>query len=163
MYRSVKEMVDSVLSLKEVREVIEVLSLLEASGLEQAAVASGYTRGLLTEIQPSDIDISYVGDIHYKKAQEILRLVIKKIGYEDRDWDIDGIWNVTMAYKGFNTVEQNYLAYYVDSIDSVYLRSDGALIDPTGYGFNDALTKTLRMNAIINNGHQYDNTEIVYL
>jgi tRNA nucleotidyltransferase/poly(A) polymerase len=40
----------------------------------------------------------------------------------------------------------NFLLYYLNSIDSVYLTGDGKLHDPTGFGFEDAQTKTLRIN-----------------
>ena len=163
MYKSINDLINSVEKLQEVEEVTQVLKLLEQAGLKQASVASGWTRGFIAEAKPSDIDIAYVGDVHYEKAQIILKDIIRSLGYENKNWDVDGIWNVSMAYKDVDTVEKNYLIYYVDSIDTVYLRADGKLIDPTGYGFKDALNKILRMNDFTKNGYNYPNKDIVYL
>lgn len=60
-------------------------------------------------------------------------------------WDVDGIWNAELAYGVHHTAD-NFRLYYLNSIDSVYLASDGHFHDPTGFGIHDAVTKTLRMN-----------------
>lgn len=117
---------------KEIKDVANVLADLEQGGLKQACVASGYTRGWLTDTKPSDIDIAYVGDIHFEQAQELLRNSISRRGLEDLDWDLNGIWNAELAYPEITITERHYLIHYVCSIDTVYLASDGKLYDPTG-------------------------------
>lgn len=131
--------------LPVVQEAVSVLSALEQHGLVEPAIASGWTRAMLTDTTTSDIDVAYVGEVHYEDAQDILRSVLDELGIDPEPWDIEGIWNAQMSYGVEHTVD-NYLRYYVDSIDSVYLASDGKLYDPTGYGFSDAETRTLRIN-----------------
>ena len=130
----------------EVREATLVLAELEASGLAEPAIASGWTRSLLTGTSTPDIDVSYVGNVHFEQAQVILINALKRIRPSNINmWDVKGIWNAQTAYGVTHTVD-NFLIYYVDSIDSVYLASDGRPHDPTGFGFEDANTKTLRIN-----------------
>lgn len=128
-----------------VREATAVLNGLEERGLIEPAIASGWTRALLTDSNFSDIDVAYVGRVHYKEAQEHLRTVLAELGIDHEPWDIEGIWNAQMSYGVEHTID-NYLLYYVDSIDSVYLATDGKLHDPTGYGFSDAEARILRIN-----------------
>lgn len=72
--------------------------------------------------------------------------VLETVNPANKDtWDIEGIWNAQVAYGVTHTVD-NFLLYYLNSIDSVYLASDGKLHDPTGKGFDDAKTLTLRIN-----------------
>jgi hypothetical protein len=130
----------------EVKRAALVLAKLEQGGLVEPAIASGWTRSLLTNTTSPDIDVSYVGPVHYKQAQPILGEALRNIDPENAAiWDVGGIWNAQMAYGVTRTVD-NFLLYYVDSIDSVYLASDGLLHDPTGHGFADAATRTLRVN-----------------
>lgn len=132
--------------LPEVIEAVMVLHYLENHGIKEAAIASGWTRSLLGAGTTSDIDVSYVGDMHYEDAQAILRNALDEINPSNKaTWDVKGIWNAQMAY-GVERVVDNFLLYYLNSIDSVYLASDGTLHDPTGFGFDDARTKTLRIN-----------------
>lgn len=131
--------------LPEVREAARVLHSLEGVGLVEPAIASGWTRAMLTETSSSDIDVACVGPVHYEKAQQHLRAVLEELGVDPNPWDINGIWNAQMSYGVERTVD-NYLLYYVDSIDSVYLASDGKLHDPTGFGFQDAKARLLRLN-----------------
>jgi hypothetical protein len=138
--------IDAIETLPEFAQAAEVLRALEAHGIEEAAIAAGWTRSLLTGGTTSDIDVSYVGDIHYEEAQKILAQVLHDINPSNKDmWDVNGIWNAQIAYGVEHTVD-NFLLYYLNSIDSVYLASDGKLHDPTGFGFKDAQTKTLRIN-----------------
>lgn len=130
----------------EVIEAAEVLRNLEEHGIKEAAIAAGWTRSLLTDSPTNDIDVSYVGDVHYEQAQEILAQTLDEVNPVNREmWDVKGIWNAQIAYGVQHTVD-NFLLYYLNSIDSVYLASDGKLHDPTGFGFDDAQTKTLRIN-----------------
>jgi hypothetical protein len=132
-------------ALPAVQEAAAVLVGLEKRGLVEPAVASGWTRAMLTDTTSRDIDVAYVGDIHYEEAQQYLREVLTELGVDPEPWDIDGIWNAQMSYGVEHTVD-NYLLYYVDSIDTVYLASDGKLHDPTGNGFSDAEARILRIN-----------------
>lgn len=131
--------------LPEVIEATSVLMSLEGKGLVEPAIASGWTRARLTDSTSNDIDVSYVGSIHYEEAQQLLRESLDELCYDPAPWDIDGIWNAQLAYGVEHTVE-NFLIYYVDSIDSVYLATDGRLHDPTGFGFQDAEARLLRIN-----------------
>mgnify|MGYP000872164219 FL=1 len=138
--------VEELENLPEVVETATVLRYLENHGVKEAAIAGGWTRSLLGAGATSDIDVSYVGDIHYEDAQAILRKALKEINPSNiAVWDVKGIWNAQIAY-GVEHVVDNYLLYYLNSIDSVYLASDGKLHDPTGFGFDDARTKILRIN-----------------
>ncbi len=147
--------------LDVIKEATLVLAELEANGLLEPAIASGWTRSLLTDTTTPDIDVSYVGDTHYQQAQHILLHILDKIRPSNAAmWDVKGIWNAQLAYGLTHTVD-NFLMYYVDSIDSVYLASDGKLHDPTGYGFKDAQTKTLRINMYdINRGLLADHEDV---
>lgn len=132
--------------LPEVIEAAAVLRRLENYGIKEPAIAAGWTRSLLTDGTTNDIDVSYVGAVHYEDAQAILTQVLSDSEVSNRGmWDVKGIWNAQLAYGVEHTVD-NFLLYYLNSIDSVYLASDGKLHDPTGYGFSDAQTKTLRVN-----------------
>lgn len=133
-------------NMQDVRDAATVLQALESHGINEAAIAAGWTRSLLTGGATNDIDVSYVGDIHYEDAQDILRQALDDVSPANRDmWDVKGIWNAQQAYGVEHTVD-NFLLYYLNSIDSVYLASDGKLHDPTGHGFEDAQTRTLRIN-----------------
>jgi hypothetical protein len=132
-------------ALPEVIEATRVLQRLEARGLVEPVIASGWTRAKLTGGHTKDIDVSYVGPVHYKEAQVMLREVLDEFGYDPAPWDIDGIWNAEMSYGVTHSVD-NLLLYYVDSVDSIYLASDGRLHDPTGFGFADVQAKILRVN-----------------
>jgi hypothetical protein len=131
--------------LAEVKEAVQVLKGLEKRGLQQPAIAGGWIRSFLTDLPPSDIDVLYVGPVHYHEAQDRLSDILAKLSINPIDWDIKGIWNAELAWQ-LSSVNQSILIYYVSSIDSVYLTSDGKLHDPTGHGYADALTKTLRIN-----------------
>ncbi len=133
-------------NLPQVKEAAEVLRFLERHGISEPAIAAGWTRSLLTGSTTSDIDVSYVGNVHYKEAQTILGQALDEVNPTNRAmWDVKGIWNAQLAYGVTHTVD-NFLLYYLNSIDSVYLASDGRLHDPTGFGFEDAQTKILRIN-----------------
>ncbi len=138
--------INEIENLPEVQASAQVLSELESQGIKEASIAAGWTRTLIAGGSTSDIDVSYVGTIHYEDAQAILAHVLDNVNPPNREmWDIKGIWNAEIAYGVKHTVD-NFLLYYLNSIDSVYLASDGKLHDPTGYGFQDAQTKTLRIN-----------------
>lgn len=130
----------------EVKSATQVLKLLEGRGIKEPAIAAGWTRSLISGGSTADIDVSYVGGIHFEDARIILEEVLDEINPENKAmWDTKGIWNAEIAYGVKHTVD-NFLLYYLNSIDSVYLASDEKLHDPTGYGFEDAETKTLRIN-----------------
>ncbi|MFZ2544424.1 MAG: hypothetical protein WAW80_00370 [Candidatus Saccharimonadales bacterium] len=132
--------------LPEVKQAAEVLHVLETKGINESAIAAGWTRSLLTGGSTNDIDVSYVGEVHYEQARAILEETLETVNPVNKDmWDVKGVWNAQLAYGVEHTVD-NFLLYYLNSIDSVYLASDGRLHDPTGYGFEDAKTKTLRIN-----------------
>lgn len=132
-------------ALPEVRQAAEVLRGLEELGLIEPAIASGWTRGFLTDTASNDIDVAYVGPVPYTEAQQHLRTVLAQLGADPAPWDIEGIWNAQQAYGLEHTVD-NYLIYYVCSVDSVFLAADGKLHDPTGHGFADAQAGILRIN-----------------
>jgi hypothetical protein len=149
-------------SLPEVRKAARVLRELEKRGLGEPCIASGWTRGFLTDIPPSDIDIAYVGPLPHEEARQNLADALQKL-HVSGDWDIEGIWNAQAAY-GVTHTAHNYLLYYVDSIDSVFLAADGKLHDPTGYGFADAQSRTLRLNTYdSSNGRTPPPKENVYI
>ncbi len=152
---------------KEIRKVVKVLAELESLGLKECSVASGFTRGFLLNTKPSDIDIKYYSDVPYEKAKEILESIVNRDNLQYLNFDIEGIWNVKYEelkeFTPMNSVEDKYLAHFVNSIDTIYLSFDGNLYDPTGFGFADALSKTLRMNDFIENKYNYPDHEIVYL
>jgi hypothetical protein len=133
-------------SLPEVVQAARVLKKLEGHGLEQVVIASGWTRSLLLNLIPNDIDLSYVGPVHYDKAQQYLAEILSEEGIDSALWDTTGIWNAQIANPAITAIEQHLLRDYVCSIDSVYLASDGRLHDTTGFGFTDALSRTLRLN-----------------
>lgn len=131
---------------EDVRQATEVLAYLETHDVREPAIAAGWTRTLIAGGATADIDISYVGQVHYRDAQQILREALDIVHPANQAmWDIEGIWNAELAYGVHHTVD-NFLLYYLNSIDSVYLASDGRLHDPTNFGFQDATTRTLRMN-----------------
>jgi hypothetical protein len=148
---------------KEIKEASLVLKRLEEKGLKEPAIASGWIRGWLTGIAPSDIDIAYVGDVHFEEAQKYLQEILDSLNIDKTPWDIKGIWNAQLEYPEITTTERNYLLFYVDSIDSVYLASDGKLHDTTGYGFEDAKHKVLRMNDFTKMDFVYRDSKLVYL
>lgn len=137
--------VSEIEALPEVREASIVLQHLEGRGLIEPAIASGWTRAKLTDSQSKDIDVAYVGPVHFIEAQAHLREVLAELDVNPKPWDVEGIWNAQMSYGVEHTVD-NYLLYYVNSIDSVFLASDGRLHDPTGFGFQDAEARVLRIN-----------------
>ena len=137
--------VSEIEALPEVRQAAKVLQELEARGLVEPAIASGWIRAKLTDSYSPDIDVAYVGPVHYEDAQRYLTQILAELKYDPKSWDIKGIWNAQIAY-GVDNSPEHYLLYYVDSIDTVYLASDGKLHDPTGFGFKDAETRTLRIN-----------------
>jgi hypothetical protein len=149
--------------LNEIKTAAKVLKKLEKKGLIQPAIASGWTRGFLTNTKPSDIDVAYVGNVHYLKAQKYLNQALEELGIDKTPWDIKGIWNAQMEFPEVDSTEQNYLLFYVNSIDSIYLASDGKLHDPTGHGFDDAKKLVLRMNDFEKNDFNYPDNKIVYL
>ncbi len=129
-----------------IQEAARVLQKLGDRGLVEPEIASGWTRGyLIDNPAPTDIDVAYVGSVPYEEAQQHLKDVLDELNIDPSIWDIDGIWNAELAY-GVKSTMQNYLLYYVDSIDSVYLAADGKLHDPTDNGFADAEAKILRLN-----------------
>lgn len=139
--------VNEIEALPEIQQAAQVLSHLEGSGIVEPAIASGYTRTLLTSGETPDIDVSYVGPVHFEQAQEMLVAALDAVDPDNRDmWDIEGIWNAQMHDPRITSTKDNFLVYYVNSIDSVYLASDGKLHDPTGFGFSDAANRILRMN-----------------
>lgn len=146
----------------QVIRVANVLKTLESKGLKEASVASGWIRGWLTGTTPSDIDIAYIGDVNYQKAQNILTNVLEEENIEASNWDVKGIWNVSEDRTDIQSVADYYMYFYINSIDCVYLGSEGKLHDLTGYGFNDGATRTLRMNEFTNNKYAYENKDIVY-
>ena len=138
--------VSEIEQLPEVIQAGSILEALESKGLGEPAIAAGWTRSLLTDGVTADIDVSYVGKIHYQQAQLILKDVLDDVKPANKHmWDVNGIWNAQIAYQVEHTVD-NFLLYYLNSIDSVFLASDGKLHDPTGFGFSDAESKTLRIN-----------------
>lgn len=145
----------------EVIEVTKVLRELEKQGLLEPSVASGWTRGWITGIPPSDIDIQYSGKISREDAQKILLETLETMKISKDNWDVAGMWNTERA-KGM-TPAQYYLVFFVDSIDSCYLAADGRFHDPTGFGFEDARAKVLRMNDFKISSYPYTDEDIVYL
>jgi hypothetical protein len=150
-------------NLIEVKNAVKVLKRLEEQGLEQPAIASGWIRGYLTNTTPTDIDIAYMGPIHFEDAQKILLKTIQELNLENMNWDLKGIWNSGLIDTQIKSTEHNYLIHYVSSIDTVYLASDGKLYDPTGFGFEDAENLTLRLNNFLENDYIYKPVNIVYL
>ncbi len=148
--------------LEIIKKVAFVLKELENNGISQACVASGFTRSFLAKTPQSDIDIAYYSDVDYKKAREIFTKIIKNHNLTNLDWDFT-IYNVKQMNQLYNSVEDMYLALFVNSIDTVYLNSRGHLIDPTGYGFNDSINRILRMNNYLTNGYDYTDSSIVYV
>ena len=146
----------------QIQSASAVLTGLEQRGLRQAAIASGWTRAFLTDTKPSDIDVSYVGTVHYLEARQHLKEVLAEQGVDPTDWDIEGIWNAELMYPEVKWIKQNFQRYYVSSIDSVYLAADGKLHDTTGYGFADAATKTLRLNDYPDPVYPYSLRDQVY-
>jgi hypothetical protein len=149
-------------SLPEVIQAVEVLKHLEEGGLNEVAIASGWTRGFLTNTTPTDIDIAYVGSVHFSEAQVLLKSILAKLAINPDAWDIAGIWNAQLAKPYITSIRDHFLRDYVCSIDSVYLASDGKLHDATGFGFHDAANKVLRINPLIVNP-PYTPRELVYI
>lgn len=162
-YLSVTKLKSSIETKQEIQNATLVLKELENKSIKEPCIASSYTRGFLTGTKPSDIDIAYIGNIHYTVAQKYLSQVLKKLGINDQNWDVTGIWNAQIAHPEITSTEMNYLLFYVNSIDSIYLASDGKLHDPTGFGFQDSITKTLRMNDFTKMDFRYLNKDVVYL
>lgn len=147
----------------EIIMATSVLKLLEERGLKDVGIASGWIRSFLTDSPRSDIDIAYVGDIHFEKAQVILDEILTELNLDKSLWDIKGIWNAQLENPQVTTTDMNYLLFYVSSIDSVGLKSDGKLHDITGHGFIDAKNKVLRMNDFTKFNFPYTDGKIVYL
>jgi hypothetical protein len=77
--------------LPQVVEAAVVLRKLEERGIQEPAIAAGWTRALLTDETTSDIDVSYVGSVHYKDAQVILQQVLDELKPANREtWDVKG-------------------------------------------------------------------------
>jgi hypothetical protein len=132
--------------LPEVQLASRVLRTLEEQGLSQPAIASGWIRGYLVDLEPSDIDVCYVGNVHFEQAQAALSQALEQLQIDPENWDIKGIWNAEIANPLITSIEQHLLRDYVCSIDSVYLAADGQLHDTTGHGFADAQSRILRLN-----------------
>lgn len=119
---------------EDVRQAAEVLAYPETHDVREPAIAAGWTRTLIASGATADIDISYVGQVHYRDAQQILREALDIVHPANQAiWDIEGIWNAELTYGVHYTVG-NLLLYYLNSIDSVYLASDGRL-----HGWPDGL------------------------
>lgn len=146
-----------------IRTATEVLKRLEVIGLKEPAIAGGWIRGWLTGMTPTDIDVAYVGDIDFNKAQMYLVAILDQLGLDKSPWDIKGIWNAQMENSLITSTEMNYHLFYVDSIDSVCLKSDGKLHDITGHGFSDAQEKILRMNDFTKYNFPYSDSKIIWL
>lgn len=139
-------MIEELENRAETKATAEVLHELELRGLDEPCIAAGWTRTLVAGGSTNDIDVSYIGTVHYLDARDILTDTLAKLNPANRSqWDTEGIWNAQTAYGVTHTVD-NFLLYYLNSIDSIYLGSDGKLHDPTGNGFEDARTHTLRIN-----------------
>ena len=138
--------ISAIEDLPKVKEAAAVLRILEENGLGEPVIAAGWTRSLVCGGTTVDIDVSYVGEVHFERAQDVLTRALEVVNPSSKDmWDVKGIWNAQMAYGVVRTVD-NLLLHYLNSIDSIYLAADGKLHDPTGFGFQDAGTKTLRIN-----------------
>lgn len=159
----IQKVITKIQNEPEVILVSQILKELEALGVEQACVASGWIRGWLTDSPRSDIDIAYIGKVHFSEAQSHLQKLVEKYNAEHLDWDLKGIWNAQIESPQIKSTQHNYLVNYVCSIDSVYLASDGMLHDPTGYGVEDALNGVLRMNDYEEIDYKYKDRTIVYL
>ena len=135
----------------QIQSAAAVLTGLEQRGLRRAVIASAWTRAFLTDTKPSDIDVSYVGTVHYLEACQHLKEVLAEQGVDPTDWDIEGIWNAELP----TLLRQHHEAFY--------LAADRKLHDATGYGFEDAATKTLRLNDYPDPVYPYSLRDQVYL
>lgn len=147
----------------DIKSVVTVLRALETKGLENPTVASGFIRGFLVDTPPTDIDIKYTGTIKRAEAPQILRQTLTELLVDPSNYDIEGIWNFE-EQLGITDTDAYLMFTYVTSIDSVYLAVDGGLHDPTGFGFEDAQTRRLRMNDFTKKQFKpYTDEEICYL
>jgi hypothetical protein len=144
---------------KLLKEAAHILFLLEQKGLKEVSIASGWTRKMLCKLDTvTDIDIAYVGTVHYEDAQKLLNEILEELKPENKkDWDVRGIWNAEMAMPHITTISDHYLRDYVCSIDSVYLASDGLLHDASGFGIADSRNGILRLHDY--NKKRFKNTD----
>jgi hypothetical protein len=147
----------------EIVNAARVLAKLEAYGLKEPGIASGFVRSWIANTAKSDIDVAYVGDVPYHDAQQYLSAVLRELRLDKTRWDIKGIWNIQHQYPQITRTELNFKYLYVCSIDSVYLASDGRLHDTMGTGIEDARKRVLRMNDFRSFDFPYPDDEIVYL
>ena len=68
----------------EVQQAARVLSRLEHFGIKEPGIAAGWTRSLLTSEPTNDIDVPYVGTVHYEEAQNILATALDEINPDNR-------------------------------------------------------------------------------
>jgi hypothetical protein len=157
-----RRFVSSIEAKTEVKMATKVLIQLSKKGLNNPCIASGWIRGWITKTQPTDIDIQFSGPIPRIKAPKILEQTLTQLKLDKSNWDIKGIWNI-QEWSGIENIEEYYRLFFVDSIDSIYLASDGKLHDPTGHGIADAANKILRMNDFAKATFPYRDEDIVYL
>lgn len=113
----------------EVRASARVPLELEARGINEASIAGGWTRVLITDGTTKDIDVSYVGDVHYEDAQKIIAQVLEEVNPPNRDmWDIKGIWNAEIAH-GVKSVTDQFLLHYLNrSTQFIWLLTENCTI-----------------------------------
>ncbi len=159
---SLQILINEIESCEEIKNASLVLKKLEERGLKDTGIASGWIRSFLTGSPRTDIDIAYVGDVHFELAQGYLEEILSQLGLDKELWDIKGIWNAQIEYPQITSTEMNYLLFYVNSIDCVCLKSDGKLHDVTGNGFSDSQKKILRMNDFTKYDFPFTDSNIVY-
>lgn len=143
----------------DVQAVATVLRALQARGVEDPAVASGFTRSLLLATPPTDVDIHYTGAIPTATAEKWLAEILVEQGLGG-EWDI---WNFTEHDPRITSRDFGYLAHFVSTIDCVYLGPAGVLHDLTGHGVSDARTRTLAFPHLAVVGYPYSAGQLCYL
>lgn len=145
--------------LPQAQAVTRVLCALQARGVGDPAVASGFTRSLLMGTPPTDVDIHYTGAIPTAMAEVWLAEILAKQRL-DGEWDI---WNFTEHDPHITTRDFGYLAHFVSTIDCVYLGPDSTFHDLTGRGASDARERVLAFPHLTVVGYPYSAGQLCYL
>ncbi len=142
------------------QRVARILARLRQRGLSDPAVASGFTRGILLDAPPTDVDIHYVGAVPTAMAEIWLAEELRAAGIADGEWDI---WNFQEHDPRITTTAYGYQVHFVSTIDCVCLGADGMLRDVTGRGAADAQARRLHFCHLAVTDYPYTEGQLCYM
>jgi hypothetical protein len=137
-----------------------ILARLRERGLIDPAVASGFTRGVLLDAPPTDVDIHYVGDVPTATAEMWLVEELRAAEIQDGEWDI---WNFQEHDPLITQIAYGYLVHFASTIDCIHLGADGALHDVTGRGVADARARRMHLGHLAVTDYPYKVGQLCYM